>query len=357
MSDSPPIRVGVIGLGFMGATHIAAYHAAARDGFNCQLTAVCDPKPHRRRGELSDVGGNIDTAGKSNLAFDPTNVMGYEQPQQLLDDRDVDLVSICTRTDSHVDLCLRALRAGKHVLIEKPVSLQAAQIREIDRVAQETNRTCMPAMCIRYWPGWSWVKDRVEDGSLGRVISATFHRLGPAPAWGTGSDPVITGGALMDLHIHDADFVCWCFGMPTSLTSVGRTGERGGIDHVTTLYHFDAARGPLHVVAEAGWDHAPGFPFRMRFVVVFERATAEYDLRHTPPMMLYREGRAEEIETGNLLGYDVQIRAMLASLGGRRGVALASLAEAARVTDMLHAEAESIRTRQTVPIARTEETR
>jgi predicted dehydrogenase len=351
MSESPRIRVGVIGLGFMGATHIAAYHAAARDGFNCQLTAVCDRKAHRRRGELSDVGGNIDTAGKSNLAFDPTNVMGYEHPEQLLADPDVDLVSICTRTDSHVELCLSALRAGKHVLVEKPVSLKADQIREIDHLAREMNRICMPAMCIRYWPGWSWVKDRIEDGSLGRVLSATFHRLGPAPAWGAVSDPAITGGALIDLHIHDADFVRWCFGQPRSVTSAGRTGQRGGIDHVTTLYHFDGPVAPQHVVAEAGWDHAPGFPFRMRFVVVFERATAEYELQQAPRLMLYRDGRSEQIEIGSLMGYDMQIRAVLAALSDRRGTTLATLAEAAAVTDMLDAEAQSIRTRQTVSLS------
>src|SRR5687768_11169533 len=245
MSETSLIRVGVIGLGFMGATHVAAYHAAARDGFDCQLTAVCDPKAHRRRGELGDVGGNIDTAGKTSLAFDPTNVAAYERPEELLADPNVDLVSICTRTDSHADLCLRALRAGKHVLVEKPVSLKVEEIREIDRVANDSDRTCMPAMCVRYWPGWSWVKDRIDDGSLGRVLSATFDRLAPAPSWGTGADPAVTGGALIDFHIHDADFVRWCFGPPASVSSAGRTGARGGIDHVTTIYHFDDP-GPAH---------------------------------------------------------------------------------------------------------------
>src|SRR5688572_16518601 len=337
-----PIRVGVIGLGFMGATHVAAYHAAARDGFYCRLIAVCDPKAHRRRGELGDTGGNINTAGKTSLAFDPTNVAGYERAEDLLADPNVDLVSICTRTESHVDLCRRALRAGKHVLCEKPISLKSVEIRELDRVAREMNRVCMPAMCIRYWPGWSWVKDRIIDGSLGRVVSATSHRLAPVPAWGRFADPAVTGGALIDLHIHDADFMRWCFGPPTAVTSTGH------VDHVTTIYHYDEGRGPAHVVAEGGWDHAAGFPYRMRFVVVFEHGTADYELMNKPRLTLYRDDKAEPIDLGHLLGYDIEVRAILASLTGRRGAPLATLAEAADVTEMLHAEAESIRTRQTV---------
>src|SRR5437764_10333351 len=121
--SNSPIRVGVIGLGFMGATHIAAYTAARAAGFACELVAVCDPKASRRRGELWDVGGNAvsDTSGRK-LAFDPQRVRAVERPEQLLADPNVQLVSICTRTDTHVELSIAALKAGKHVLIEKPVA-------------------------------------------------------------------------------------------------------------------------------------------------------------------------------------------------------------------------------------------
>src|SRR4029453_5583634 len=88
------------------------------------------------------------------------------------------------------------------------------------------------------------------------------------PAWSPAfyGDPARSGGALFDLHVHDADLVRWLFGAPGAVTSTGT------LDHVTTLYRY--ADGPAHVVAEGGWDHAGGFPFSMGYTVVFERATA-----------------------------------------------------------------------------------
>src|SRR5438552_18146517 len=109
-----PVTIGVIGLGFMGATHIAAYQAAAEAGCPCRLGAVCDRKESRRKGQLWDVGGNaVSDVSAQTLAFDPNVVRAYERDDDLLNDKSVGLVSICTRTDTHVDLCIRALRAGK----------------------------------------------------------------------------------------------------------------------------------------------------------------------------------------------------------------------------------------------------
>src|SRR5215212_1770248 len=97
------VRVGVIGLGFMGATHIASYNAAQAAGFPCRLVAVCDRKSSRRRGELWDVGGNLATdISARKVAFDANHVRGYEHPDTLLADPEIDLVSICTRTDTHI---------------------------------------------------------------------------------------------------------------------------------------------------------------------------------------------------------------------------------------------------------------
>ena len=92
----------------------------------------------------------------------------------------------------------------------------------------------------------------------------------PGGGGGFYEDDSRTGGALVDLHIHDADFVRWVFGAPDELRSTGTTA------HVTTLYRY--LDGPAHVVAEGGWDHSPGAPFKMRYVVVFDEATADFDL-------------------------------------------------------------------------------
>jgi len=326
----------------MGATHVGAFKSANEAGFGNDLVAVCDRKPSRRAGELGDVGGNIDTAGRESRAFDPARVRGYERPEDLIADPNVDLVSVCTRTDSHVELCIRAMEAGKHVIVEKPVALTSADVRRVAGVARATGRTCMPAMCLRFWPAWRWLRDAIVDRRFGACHSATFQRLAPTPGWSRGffSDGALSGGALIDLHIHDADFVRYCFGDVASVSTIGRMG-RGALDHVTTLYRFAGGGVPQHVVAEGGWDHHVGFTYRMRSIAIFDEATVEYDQLRTPQLLVCRNGKAEPVETSPLTGYDLQTRALLAALSGKPHDPLPTLEEAVAVTELLEAERTS----------------
>jgi predicted dehydrogenase len=117
-------------------------------------------------------------------------------------------VSICTPTDSHIELAMTALAAGRHVLVEKPVALRSAEVARLAQAAAPAGRVCMPAMCMRFWPGWEWLKERIEAGEFGRVRSATFQRVGAPPDWSAFyGDYARSGGPLHDLHIHDADFI------------------------------------------------------------------------------------------------------------------------------------------------------
>lgn len=347
-SSPPPIRVGVIGLGFMGATHIAAYQLGARDGFNCQLVAVCDPKERRRRGDLSDTAGNIKTDGVSSRAFDPAVVRGYASADELIADEAVDLVSVCTRTDTHVELCVKLMEAGKDVLIEKPVAIKAADVQKVADAAKKAGRICMPAMCVRYKPAWAYLAEVVRDGSLGRCRTLTLQRLAASPRAGF-ADAKISGGALVDLHIHDADFVRWCFGDPAAVDSAGTIGPTGGVDHVSTLYRFKGMDVPSHVLAEGGWDHAPTFTYRMRYVAVFEHGTLDFDAARPDPLLLCRADQAEPITPieSHLSGYDRQTRALLTALTSGDATHLPTLDESVAIARLLHAEEESVRSGKT----------
>jgi predicted dehydrogenase len=346
---APPIGVGIIGLGFMGRTHLAAYRAANEQGFANRLVAVCDSDAARRSGRAVREG-NLESspAAPEERLFDAGAVRAFQDPSELLADPEVGLVSICTPTDSHVELALAALAAGKHVLVEKPLALRAGALAPLAEAARASERLCMPAMCMRFWPGWSWLAERIAKGTFGPVESAVFARLGSRPGWAKGfyDDPARSGGALFDLHVHDADFVRWCFGAPDSLASAGT------LDHVTTLYRF--AKGPPHVVAEGGWNHARGFAFRMRYTVVLEEATAEFEFGREPALRLAREGTSEAVALEPGTGYDGEVRHLLGAIAeGRRELA-ATVDEAEALTRMLEAERESLErgTRVDLPRAR-----
>jgi predicted dehydrogenase len=329
------LGIGVIGLGVMGKAHVAAYRAAREAGAPCRLVAVCDRNPRKLAGDL-DAESNLKTDDASGLAFDPREVAGYDHAGALLADSRVDAVSICTRTETHVPLAIAALAAGKHVLVEKPLALCARELLPLAAAASRSERLLMPAMCMRFWPGWDWLKARVVDGSLGRLRSATFRRLAAPPAWSRDfyGDPSRSGGALVDLHIHDADFVRHLCGEPASVFSTG------DLDHVTTVYRFGPG-GPTHVTAEGGWDHTPGFPFRMQYTALFEYAVADFDFTRSPRLLLCRGGVAEPVTLPAWNGYDGEVRAFVAA-AARGGPTPVSLADAMGTAALLDAERESL---------------
>ncbi len=340
MSNTKPINVGVIGLGFMGQTHLRCYQAADAAGYRNRLVAVCDSSPERRAGQ-AEASGNIATG--EGAAFDPKLVRAYAQPAEILADAEVELVSICTPTDSHADLAITALEAGKHVLVEKPVAVRSADVQRVADAARASDRLCMPGMCIRFWPAWSWLREQVVAETFGKVRSATFHRLASPPGWSSQfyTDDSRTGGALVDLHIHDADFVRWVFGDPESVVSAGSPG------HLTTIYRY-GSNGPGHVVAEGGWDHTPGFEFRMRYVVLFDRATADFDLGRNPQLLIARDGQREAIALDPITGYDGEIRHLLHTIATGQRELNATIDDAVAVARLLEAERESLRTERLV---------
>ncbi len=331
--------VGVIGLGFMGRTHVGAYLRANDAGYRNRLVAVCDADPDRRAGRPSR-GGNIETmggtAGGTVPTFDPAAVRAYETPDALLADGDVQLVSICTPTVSHAELAEKALAAGKHVLLEKPIALTLSDAERLAAAARDAKTLCMPAMCMRFWPAWKWLKDRVKDDTYGEARSAVFRRLGTRPAWADFYSSAETcGGALLDLHIHDADFIRWTFGTPDEVVSTG------SLDHVTTLYRYKA--GPAHVVAEGGWDHTDGFPFRMQFTVVFEYATIDYEFGRVPDLQLVQVGSIRPIPVEPIDGYDGEVRHLLDAIRAGKRELRVKLDDAVKVMGMLEDEKAGLR--------------
>ena len=336
VSSGGEICVGVIGLGFMGRTHVAAYQEAQAAGLPCRLVAVADPNADRRDGR-GEGAGNIATGAQAERIFDPAEVTGYADWQDLLADDRVGLISICTPTPTHVDLGLAAIATGKHVLIEKPLALTSADAQRVANAARTSKAIVMPAMCIRFWPAYAWLKRAIDSGEYGSVRSATFHRLGSTPAWADFyADPTRSGGALVDLHIHDTDVIRHCFGSPNAVVSEGSS------NHLTTMYRYDD--GPEMVIAEGGWGHDPGFGFRMRFVVCFEHATAEFDLGRDPQLMLSNEGQSAAVEVEPITGYDAEIRHLIRCIAEGRPDAGVSCDDAAESLALLEAERESLET-------------
>jgi len=295
------VKVGIVGLGMMGRTHFEAYEKLE----DVQVVAVCDIDPVRAAGDLAGTGGNVLPGGITRLPME--RLKGMTDYRRLLEMDEVDLVDICVPTPVHAEIAVAALEAGKHVLCEKPLARTVEEGRRIVAAAHKARGFFMPAMCMRFWPQWVWLKKAVADRTYGDVLAAVFRRVTSQPP-GWYGDGAISGGALLDLHIHDTDFVCHLFGKPTSVYSRGYVRGTGQPDHVVTHYIYDDETRPALVVAEGGWSMAGGFGFQMRYTVNFEQATAEFDIGLPQPLRLVRDGRSETIDCGPEYGYIGELR-------------------------------------------------
>jgi predicted dehydrogenase len=273
-------------------------------------------------------------------------IRGTTVASELINLKDVDVVDVCVPTTQHVEVAIEAIKAGKHVLCEKPLARTSSDAERIAAAARSAKGMFMPAMCMRFWPQWVWLKKAVAEKRYGKVLGATFRRVASMPA-GWYRDGKISGGAALDLHIHDTDFIQHLFGMPRAVTSRGYSKTSGEIDHIATQFLYDEV--PL-VVAEGGWCLQDGYGFTMQYTVNFERATADYDLAREQPLKLTSGGKTEPIDAGPGFGYAAELRYFLdcVSKGERPSVVTAD--DGVRSIRIVEAEVSSARSGETVKV-------
>jgi predicted dehydrogenase len=338
------VNVGVIGLGFMGMVHLKAYKQVP----GTRIAAIADAFKQPVNGVIAGVGGNITGGDAFQLDADTKFYANWEE---LLADPGVDLVDICVPTSDHVKISLAALQAGKHVLCEKPMARTSALCREIVQAAATAKGAFMPAMCMRFWPGWDWLKAAITNQTYGKVLAARFRRVSAPPGWSRGTyfKGGESGGALLDLHIHDTDFVQFCFGRPQAVFSSGCTRFSGAIDHVATAYHV---AGGAVVTAEGSWIMNEGFPFTMTYTVNFEKATADFDIsRGADALKLYEEGQpAATVKLGEGDGYIGELRHLVESIQNGVRPSIVTAQDGASAVEICEAEERSAQTGQVLKL-------
>lgn len=315
------IRIGIIGFGGMGRVHFDAYQKI--DG--AKVVAIADVDPSRTHKE---------------------GLKGYSDYRELLADQDIDAVDVCTATPLHAEICTAALRAGKHVVCEKPMARTQADADAIVAAAEASGKFFMVAQCMRFWPEWSYLKQSRDDGRFGKLLSANFRRTTSGiPGWFR--DGKISGGAILDLHVHDVDFVYWLCGMPKAVLSRGYKGHTGEIDHVFTQYLYDDV--PM-VTAEGGWAMADKFPFAMVYTANFERATVTSDSSQQPMLKLFHNGEMTTPETQPGMGYEHELRYFIDCIKNNRRPTTATARDGAATFKVIQAENESIRSGKIVSL-------
>jgi predicted dehydrogenase len=259
----------------------------------------------------------------------------------------VDVVDVCLPTPLHSRYVIAALKAGKHVLTEKPFALNAREADQLVQAAKQATPMLMCAMCMRFWPAWAWLKDAIDAKSYGRVLSAHFRRVTSHPGGPFYSKGDACGGAILDLHIHDTDFIQYCFGKPDAVFSRGYAANTGRTDHVSTLYLYKHV--PL-VSAEGGWAMAPGFGFQMQYTVNFEKATAVFDLGAPDQLRLIQQGKSKPVAVKKGMGYQHEIAYFLECVRTGRRPRTVEPASAALSVKIVEAEVRSLKSGRPVKV-------
>lgn len=256
------MKIGIIGLGFMGAMHLGAFSKLK----DVQVAAVCARDPHSLSGDLSHVGGNLKLEA---AVYDFSQVRKYTEWQELLRDPTLDAIDICLPTDAHAAVSLAAFAEGKHVLCEKPMALTAAQCQSMIAAAASRRRTLMVGQVLRFWPDYQYLANFVKNERQS-IRSAVFSRRCAAPDWSRWlMDESRSGGAILDLLIHDIDQVLLLFGLPEQVSAKSLEGSDS---LAATLSYADG----LHVQIEGGWFGAET-PFSMGFAVRTEQNELNLD--------------------------------------------------------------------------------
>jgi len=336
------LRIGILGIGFMGKHHFETY--AKMKG--AVVKAICDIDHRKRTGDWSSIAGNIGGAGKKT---DLSGVAIYAHAHDLVCDPDLDVIDITSPTYMHSRFAIMALKAGKHVICEKPMARTSREAAAMVAAARKARRKLFVAHCIRYWPSYAIARNIVRGGKYGPVVSACFRRFSTLPTWSWTNwllDDAKSGGAALDLHVHDADFVLYCFGKPKSVTARAAGLVPGRPDHVVASY--DYGKGRL-VVAEGGWEYAPRYAFNMSFTIAMKRATLVMapDLSLT---LLPVSGGVKPVKVPPGDGYSHELADFVACIRGNRASKVVTPESALASVRLIEAEVASARAGKTVRV-------
>jgi UDP-N-acetylglucosamine 3-dehydrogenase len=172
------LGVAVIGTGQWGKNHARVYKELP----STELVAVCDVNAERAKAMAQQYG-----------------VKAYSDSTEMLKDKDIQAVNICTWSTILFQEAMKALNAGRHVLVEKPMSTTPDQARQLVETAEENNLHLTVGFLMRFIPGLQLIRKNVEDKKIGELVCVTAKRVSQWP------ERIGDVGVVKDTAIHDID--------------------------------------------------------------------------------------------------------------------------------------------------------
>lgn len=209
------VKVGLIGSGGIATScHMPGYASIPDD---CEMVTVCDV--------------NLEVAQEAAAKFSIPNVTS--DYRELLADPQIDAVSVTTPNALHMQPTIDALAAGKHVLCEKPLAMNAMEAKAMCRAAKQSGKILQVALQTRFGGPAKYVKQFIDSGNMGEIYYArawALRRRG-VPHWGVFIDKEKQGGGpLIDIGVHILDLTLYFMGYPKPVSASGKTWDMLGKD-------------------------------------------------------------------------------------------------------------------------------
>jgi predicted dehydrogenase len=263
-------KAGIIGAGFIGEFHARGYAALP----NVELSLVVDRDLSSAQKLAGQYGGEAAADLEQMIASD------------------VDLVSICTPTPSHMEIANALMGAGKHVLCEKPVARTLEQARSMIETAERSGVKLMVAHVSRYEVDHRKAWEILRRGEIGELRMAFHSITSTYPGWSTQDwlgDEIKSGGPILDLAIHSVDYMLWLFGSPVErVYALGAKQGRGPNHYALATLYF--ANGGLGLV-ETSWAHPPSAPLNCRVELAGSAGRVAWDYDRIDGMQTVIEGQ------------------------------------------------------------------
>ena len=228
------LNCALIGIGGLGkGCHLP--YLVKREEFN--LVALCDV---RKETLFSQEKINLDV---EEFSFNPEDYNFYTDYKEMIEKEDLDLVVIVVPTFLHAEMTIYALNHGINVFCEKPMALTEEETQAMIDAAEKNGKQLMIGQVLRFFEEYNVLKELVDSKKYGEVIKAEFTRCSSKPLWGWENwylDEKLSGGAALDLHVHDVDMVNWLFGKPNAVAS-SRTDCFAKYESITTRYKIGRA--------------------------------------------------------------------------------------------------------------------
>ncbi len=298
------VRIGIIGIGFMGMIH---YYGTKKISGG-EVVAICTRDQKKLAGDWTNIQGNFGPRGGIE---DLSHLRKYNRIEDLLADNDIDMVDICLPTHLHKEASIAALKAGKHVLVEKPIEIRPDGANEIVQVGAESGRQFMVAHVLPFFAEFAYAKQAVEGGEYGNLLGGHFKRVISQPTWPQDfTDLEKSGGPGIDLHIHDTHFIRLLCGVPDAVFSQGKLASGDFVEYLTTQYIYKDKN--LSISCSSGAVSQQGRAFSHGFELYLEKATLLYEfatlggepVTSTPLALLTDNGEVHKVELGEVDSID-----------------------------------------------------